>query len=90
MPAGCIAMTLRVRLGPFLAEKVGQPVLRIETVEGSPLTAANLRALVARLYPALAPHLLSALVVAEGRVLGPDQPVLSGEVALLPPAAGGA
>ena len=83
-------MTLRVRLGLVLAEKVGQAVLRVETGEGAPLTAADLRALVARLYPTLAPHLPSALVVAEGRVLGPDQPVPSAEVALLPPAAGGA
>lgn len=83
-------MTLRVRLGPSLAEKAGQPVLLVETIEGTPLTAADLRVLVARLHPALAPLLPSALVVAGGRVLGPDQPVVSADVALLPPAAGGA
>lgn len=85
-----LAMTLHVRLGALLAEKVGQAAITVETGSDAWPTAAEVRELVGRLYPPLAAHLPSVLVVAEGRVLGPDEPLFSSQVALLPPAGGGA
>jgi len=85
-----MALTLQVRLGAVLAAKAGQAIVTVETTSDAWPTAAEVRELVGRLYPPLAEHLPSALVVADGRVLGPDEPVLSSRVALLPPAGGGA
>ena len=86
---GRAGMSLQVRLGSSLAVIAGQPFLRVEGVEPG-LTAVGLRALLARLVPPLAPHLPGTLVVADGRVLGPEEPIpSSGEIAVLQPMAGG-
>lgn len=89
MGLGRASVSLRVRLGSSLAAVAGQPFLRVEEVEPG-LTAVGLRVVLARLAPQLAPHLPGTLVVADGRVLSPEEPVpSSGEVALLQPVAGG-
>jgi MoaE-MoaD fusion protein len=82
---------MRIRLLAFASagDALGSTETEIELPEGS--TVADLRALLDRDHPGLAPLWPRLAVAVDGRVVKADEPLAAGsEVALLPPVSGGA
>ena len=81
-------MQISVRLSGDLARTMGRP--RVTVTVAEPATAADLIAALVAAYPQEEPALTRAIVVVDGRHVGPNHSLASNQnVALLTPIAGG-
>lgn len=81
-------MQVSVRMSPAMGRVAGTPYLQLELPAAA--TVADLLDALHRSHPGLASHLPTCVVLIEGRVVQPEEPLAHGaQVALLQPMAGG-